>query len=157
MGDRLGTPGAVGNLFFFSVRLFFFFFLCDLTFFFTVCVLTFRFLNPSSPPSSSSPSFFLIMLIFQLSSFSFFFFSVFHPNPLLTSVLFFCTFRLFFFLILVTFCRLSSCLSQCFNLFFKKNQFQFNLRTTADLTDTVLFWQTAPQLNFILWSYLLFR
>ena len=83
MGDRLGTPGAVGNLFF-SPSDFSFLFLCGLTFFFTVCVLTFRFLNPLSPSSSSFLSFFLIMLIFQLSSFSF------------------CKRPLFFFLMLVT-------------------------------------------------------
>ena len=110
MGDRLGTPGAVGNLFF----LFFFPFLL---FFF---------------------SFSLFFLSFLVCS---------PPNPL-ASVIFFCTFRLFFFLMPVTFSRFSFCFRQCFSFSFLLSFFPsyfyflnsvFNLHTTAEMTDTVVF------------------
>ena len=148
MGDRLGTPGAAGNLFSFS-------------FFF-----------------------------------SFFLFQTPWPRQLPFSVRSVCSSFM-----LVTFCRFSFCFcfSQClvflssfysfliyflfFLLFFIDSV--FNLRTTADMTDTVVFGKLfsyfffAPKirpnisalvktsvkhqftllcpLNFILWSFLLFK
>ena len=123
MGDRLGTPGAFSNLFFF------------------------------------------LKFFFLLLSFS--------SKPLQWRVIFFCTFRLFclsdaghFFAVSV------SALASAFFFFFfsssfsfsivfkkiKKYQFQFNLRTTADLTDTVAFGK-LPSVKFyslVLFTFHLF-
>ena len=99
-------------------------------------------------------SFLLIFFSFSFFLFLFFFFLFFlsflvcsPPNPL-ASVIFFCTFRLFFFLRPVTFSRFSFCFSQCFSFSFLLSFFPFyfyflnsvfNLHTTAEMTDTVVF------------------
>ena len=90
-------------------------------------------------------SFFPFLVLFFFLLFFLSFLACSPPNPL-ASVIFFCTFRLFFFLMPVTFSRFSSCFSQCFSFsvllsffpfYFLKSV--FNLHTTAEMTDTVVF------------------
>ena len=94
--------------------------------------------------------FFFFPFLLFFFSFSLFFLSFLVCSPLnpLASVIFFCTFRLFFFLMPVTFSRFSFCFRQCFSFSFLLSFFPFyfyffnsvfNLHTTAEMTDTVVF------------------